>query len=101
MAELSYTQAVTGKSRFILLDPMMAEVDEYLEDEQGDGRGFLSSTIVAQTRNCEVDPIRAHQGEKLLEGSYRNFASFLIRDSAREISIDESIVDAETARLRF
>jgi hypothetical protein len=103
MAELSYAQAVTGKSfdpRLMLLDPMMAEVAEYLEDEQGDGRGFLSSTIAAQTRNCEVNPIRAHQGQKLLEGSYRNFAGFLIRDSAREISIDESIVDAETARLR-
>jgi hypothetical protein len=103
MAGISYAQVVTGHTfdpRLMLLDPMLAEVAEGNEDELGCDQDPLSQTIASQTRKCEIDPIKSHQGEKLLEGSYQNFAGFLIKDSSREINVDETAVEAEIARLR-
>jgi hypothetical protein len=68
-------------------------------DAQGARQGPLSQTIEAHTRTCEIDPVKSRPREKLPEGSYRNYAGFLIRESARVIEVDEGAVEEETTKL--
>lgn len=55
--------------------------------------------IGLQKKNCEVDPIRSRPGENLSEGSYKNFAGFLVYIKIREFVIDENVVDDEINKL--
>jgi hypothetical protein len=84
----------------MLLNPMMAEVEEELEGIRRDRQDPLSQTIEAHTRNCAIDPVKNHAREKLPEGTYQNYFGFLIKDSMKEIEVDERIVEEETTKLR-
>jgi hypothetical protein len=103
MTSLSYAQAVTRNTfdpRLMLLDPMMAEVTDGYEEELRQGQELLSNTIAAQIGDGAVDPTKGHQGEKLPDGTSRNFAGLLLKNASREIQVDENLVEAEITRLR-
>jgi hypothetical protein len=93
MAGLSYAQVLTGDGFdlcLLHLEPPLVTLGGGNEDALEGCQGPLSQTIKAHMRSCTIDHVKHRLGEKLPEGSYRNYVGFLIHENTCIIKIDEA-----------
>lgn len=70
MEGVSYAQAVASNNfdpLMMLLEPMLAEIEEEADEVRVDKQGPLSQTIEERTRNCEIYSVIRHEGENYLK----------------------------------
>lgn len=98
---LSYAQVVHG--RHDCLDPMLLEAHcipqdaktrEIRQPEDMAVEVALRHAITNQSRRHKLHPTKRQPCEHLPEDFYRNYAGFLLRDTKREIEVDEETVRA-------
>lgn len=103
---LSYAQAVHGRNG---LDPMLLEARCNLPKQPPTAPSIrcdlaaeaaLGHVIASQSRQHKIHPTKGQPGETLPEGFSRNYAGFLLRESKKEIEVNEETVLAEAARLK-
>lgn len=67
VASPSYVQVVAGDGS-APIDIPFAEAEDDIEEESSEGHELLSRIIEAQTRNCEIDPIKESPKEEFARG---------------------------------